>query len=341
MRPDLQPIEITGGGLAGLSLGLALRQAEVPVTIFEAGEYPRQRVCGEFITGLTCSTADALGLKPILADARPHHRVAWFRHGRQFLTQELPAPAWALSRYELDARLADAFVRAGGRLHTHERVVPGAGEGCINAAGRRRRAHSPWLGLKQHVRGLELASGLEMHLGRDAYVGLCELPDGQVNVCGLFGRRPAGADVRDGALLACLRACELEAVADRIARAEPDGESVAAVAGFAFEEPAPSPELRLGDARCMLPPFLGNGMAAAFQMAEEALGPLLAWSRRALDWNAARDAIDARLQWRFRRRVRWGNLVHGFLLAPSRQRWFAALASAHCLPINTLYHALH
>ena len=49
---SLQPIEIVGGGLAGLSLGLALRQQDIPVTLFEAGSYPRHRVCGEFITGL-------------------------------------------------------------------------------------------------------------------------------------------------------------------------------------------------------------------------------------------------------------------------------------------------
>jgi 2-polyprenyl-6-methoxyphenol hydroxylase-like FAD-dependent oxidoreductase len=195
--------------------------------------------------------------------------------------------------------------------------------------------------LKQHVRGLELTCGLEMHLGVEAYVGLCELPDGRVNVCGLFRRRSLGADERDGALRAYLQSSGLGTVAARMADAQPDRDSATAVAGFGFDRPESSPELRLGDARCMLPPFLGNGMAAAFQMAEEAREPLIAWSRRTLDWPAARGAIEARLQGRFQRRQRWGNLVHDFLLAPRRQRWFAALAGAHCLPLNTLYRALH
>ena len=46
-----RPVTIIGGGLAGLTLGIGLRQRNVPVTIREAGQYPRHRVCGEFISG--------------------------------------------------------------------------------------------------------------------------------------------------------------------------------------------------------------------------------------------------------------------------------------------------
>ena len=44
-------LTIVGGGLAGLTLGIGLRQRGVPVTVYEAGRYPRHRVCGEFISG--------------------------------------------------------------------------------------------------------------------------------------------------------------------------------------------------------------------------------------------------------------------------------------------------
>ena len=46
----MRAVTIIGGGLAGLTLGIGLRQRGVPVTISEAGDYPRHRVCGEFIS---------------------------------------------------------------------------------------------------------------------------------------------------------------------------------------------------------------------------------------------------------------------------------------------------
>jgi 2-polyprenyl-6-methoxyphenol hydroxylase-like FAD-dependent oxidoreductase len=58
------PITIIGGGLAGLTLGIGLRQCDVPVIIQEAGEYPRHRVCGEFISGSGQTALERLGLLP-------------------------------------------------------------------------------------------------------------------------------------------------------------------------------------------------------------------------------------------------------------------------------------
>ena len=68
MTAQLAPIEIIGGGLAGLSLGLALRRGGVPVTLHEAGEYPRHRVCGEFITGLDPATRRSRPFPPEVAE---------------------------------------------------------------------------------------------------------------------------------------------------------------------------------------------------------------------------------------------------------------------------------
>lgn len=66
---EMKPITIVGGGLAGLTLGVGLRQRGVPVAIHEAGHYPRHRVCGEFISGRGQATLARLGLRELFDQA--------------------------------------------------------------------------------------------------------------------------------------------------------------------------------------------------------------------------------------------------------------------------------
>ena len=74
----LNTITIIGGGVAGLSLGISLRRQGVPVTVHEAGCYPRHRVCGEFLNGLSDTTINELGIESILQDASQNRSTAWF-----------------------------------------------------------------------------------------------------------------------------------------------------------------------------------------------------------------------------------------------------------------------
>ncbi|HSY54693.1 MAG TPA: NAD(P)-binding protein [Opitutaceae bacterium] len=337
-----RPIEIIGGGLSGLALGAALRRADVPVVIFEAGAYPRHRVCGEFITGLDEKTISCLGLAPLFADATRHQSVLWYLHGAPMRVQTLPSPALGLSRHALDARLAGEFVRLGGELRTQTRVADdSAPPGRVFATGRR-RGRPAWLGLKFHVRGLELAADLELHLGHGAYVGLTPVEDGLVNVCGLFHRRDDVHGDRAALLLAHLRAAGLDQLAGRIEPAKIDENSFSAVAGLRFDRSPPrTNRLVLGDAFAMIPPFTGNGMAMAFQSAELALGPLLAYARGDAGWPATCRAVHTRLQRRFRLRLASASALHAFLFSPRRQDCLFALNRAHLLPLRPLYHALH
>lgn len=338
----LRPIEIIGGGLAGLSLGLALRRENVPVTLFEAGEYPRHRVCGEFITGLAPRTIARLGLEPVLDGALRHHEVAWFIDDALLRIQRLPSPALGLSRHVLDARLARAFVAAGGVLHTRVRSEATRNQpGRIFATGRRRAMKSRWIGLKVHVANLDLARELELHLGHDCYVGLARVEDGAVNVCGLFRRRALsmrGVEL----LLAYLRAANLASLAERLRSADIQRDTFCAVAAVAFDRRLPpSDRVRLGDAGAMIPPFTGNGMAMAFQSAELALEPLLAYSHGRADWESTCRATHAALRGQFRLRLASASALHPFLLKPKRQSWLAALSRARLLPFGPLYATLH
>lgn len=338
-----RPVEIIGGGLAGLSLGLALRRADVPVTLIEAGTYPRHRVCGEFITGLSAATIDRLGLAPFLADARLHREVTWFLREQPLRRQTLREPALALSRHALDQRLATAFTAAGGDLRTHTRAdITDAPEGRIFATGRR-PARPEWIGLKCHAINLPLVSELELHLGDNAYIGLCAVEDNRVNISGLFRLRADLPNLaRETALVAYLRATGLASLAGRIISASIDPASCSAIAGLGFSKPSTRADrLVLGDTYAMIPPFTGHGMAMAFQSAETALDPLLAWSRGDLSWPDVLRTVHRRLRTRFRLRLASSSAIHPFLFRPPRQRLLAAASRLRLLPMEPLYRMTH
>jgi len=340
---SVQPVRIIGGGLAGLSLGIALGEAGVPAEIYEAGDYPRHRVCGEFVTGLDETTLRKLGIGAAFAGAGCLRTVTWFLGDRAVARQQLPAPARALSRFALDARLAQQFVAGGGILHrNHRQPAPAETAGWVDAGGRKTCGASPWIGLKLHARELATTDDLELHLGDGGYVGLSAVEDGWINVCGLFRRRPGLQLDRGRALSGYLRACGLDGLAGRLATAHIQPGSATAVAGLACSRrSAAGAGIRLGDAGAMIPPFTGNGMAMAFIGAALALDPLVAWARQERSWASIETEIQTDLRRKFRLRLGAAALLHPFFLKRPLSICLGAAGRAGLIPFNPLYQLLH
>ena len=339
-----RPVEIIGGGLAGLGLALGLRQADIPIIVHEAGRYPRHRVCGEFITSLDAPTIDRLALRPHLNDALLATSVAWFRDQSLVHRHDLPEPALCLSRHTLDQRLAQALIAAGGELHPDSRQPLQPAEGRVITAGRKPDSQSPWIGLKLHLSALPLAADLELHLGRRAYVGLTRIENDQVNLCGLFHRDnidPAHRSSSD-VILNHLRGAGLAHLASRLVKATAVPDSRCAVAGLDYRSAAASDyDGSLGDHGALIPPFTGHGMTMAFQSAALAIEPLVAWARHLQDWPTTLRQIDALQQRHLRPKLRRAAHLHGWLLNPRRQRILLGLARYHLLPTRTVYRLLH
>jgi hypothetical protein len=79
----------------------------------------------------------------------------------------------------------------------------------------------------------------------------------------------------------------------------------------------------------------------AFQSAEIALAPVIAYARSTMNWSETCAMIHRAQARLFRVRLASAHLVHPYLLRPSRQRWLAALDRIHLLPFRRLYSALH
>lgn len=315
------PITVVGGGLAGLTLGIALRQHNVPVTLYEAGSYPRHRVCGEFICGRGIDVLHTLGLHPklVAAGAVEARSAVFCTEDRQYRPKALPRTALCLSRHALDRLLAEEFQRLGGKLLQRERFHGSQfSAGVVRATGRRIETHPSrvkWIGLKAHARGASLGADLEMHFLRGGYVGLCRLAGGVANVSGLFAvtgpvpqlasrwqeflRGPAGSTLRE-----------------RLAGAQFVADSFCAVSGLDLRpaQAERAPECRVGDALTMIPPVTGNGMSMAFESAARAAESLAAYSRGESSWDESRLAIARRCDAAFARRLRYARWLQWLLL---------------------------
>ncbi|HWL52567.1 MAG TPA: hypothetical protein VNQ90_09035 [Chthoniobacteraceae bacterium] len=329
-----------GGGLAGLTLGIALRQRAVAVELREALGYPRHRVCGEFICGRGLGSLQRLGLLPLLYEAggRPARSFALFMAASTLPPRDLPScrpagegmaalpGAFCVSRWTLDALLAAEFERLGGVIRRERHPLAEGGglkptpEGVVDATGRKLAPKGAlaggkrwrWTGIKAHVRHLPLVADLELHFGRDAYVGLCRLARDEVNVCGLFRHDSALARLADNWRR---KLAQPPSLSVRLKEAQWVEGSFCAVSGLDFR-PVATP-CRIGDALGMLPPFTGNGMSAAFESAELAVAPLAAYALGRQSWEEACRCIGSASRKRFGLRRFWGRLIHPMLFHPA------------------------
>jgi menaquinone-9 beta-reductase len=327
-----ESVTIVGGGLAGLTLGIGLRQLGVPVTVWEAGRYPRHRVCGEFISGAGQGSLARLGLLGGLqnADASAAGSAAFFAGKTMVAARPLRQAALCVSRFVLDAWLARQFQELGGALRSGARWRGEFGSGLVRTSGRRAEPVTDgWrlFGLKVHARDVALEADLEMHFVPAGYVGLCQLAGGAVNICGLFRSQAAVPDLarhwRDwlgGPAASVLHA--------RLAGARFDKDSFCSVAGLCLlpQRATQHDECCLGDALTMIPPVTGNGMSMAFESAELATEPLAQFSRGDLSWAEARQEIARRCDQRFTPRLRWAAWLQRALFQPTARSVLMFLA---------------
>ena len=332
LAPLKNPITIAGGGLAGLSLGIALQSRGVSVTLHEASTYPRHRVCGEFISGVSDETLETLGIGDCLNEATNLLSASWNDPvGR---LAEMQAPGRGISRWKLDEHLKNQFLSLGGRLITNSRIEPAPG--LIWAAGRPRQPSS-WIGLKCHARNLPLTHDLEIFISPGGYIGLARIEDEKVNICGLFQKKPPGGAKGSALLLSMLRDFSLGALADRLETADIEESSFCGVAAFQTGHQE-GPEFCIGDAASMIPPFTGNGMSMAFESAECALKPVMDYATGRKSWLEAASASTASQARRFNRRLAVAGALHRILLNPFGLRLTSTLARRKCLPFQTLLH---
>ncbi len=356
-------VAVIGGGPAGAAAGWQAAGAGLRVALLERDALPRDKVCGEFLSGEA---------EPLLAEMAPAFAAGAPRIGRAAFIAPggrrgefmLPRTALGVPRWELDASLWQAAGRTGCKLRARHWVracQPLGAEGfevsgdvlpagarfalraraVIVAAGRwwsigGLRSAAPaeataWIGVKAHLRDQTATAGgegvIEMYYFPGGYCGLAPLGGGVWNACCLL--HPGMArELGDSAdLVACLsHAARSSALRRRLRDCEQITATVATAPVHLRGATAAAGAVPFaGDAAGFLDPFTGAGMARAL------LGGALAGETvaRALHRGeplaaAARDYAK-HLEAGWRRPYRWAAALRHLVLAPS---WMQTSAGA-------------
>src|SRR5208337_1879285 len=114
-------LAVVGGGPAGSSAAITAARMGAKVGLFEARDFPRHRVCGEFVSaesldllaGMLQNTPQAAS---VFANAPVIDRTRLLL-GKRVIEAAVSPAALSISRYDLDAFLWDAAQSAGVEVH--------------------------------------------------------------------------------------------------------------------------------------------------------------------------------------------------------------------------------
>ncbi len=297
---------IVGAGLAGSSAAAALAHAGKDVLLIEKEAFPRHKVCGEFLSPEAQQSLANLGVLEAVSARQPVPLTgASLASGySQLLPVNLPGAAWGISRFAMDAALAEAAVSYGCELWQKATVtsvqrnddtsmmVQGRRHGTlfsveawlvIIASGRSGGAKLPpkrvltradsWsqcVGVKAHYLNVDMPNRVELCMYPGGYVGINPVEDGRVNVC-LLVQTDAFQQNGGSPLAALSHSAESTRLGERLEGAVIDSESVCTVAAVDTQrtpEPIWNGSICIGDTAAMIPPLCGDGMAMALRSAE-------------------------------------------------------------------------
>ena len=346
---------IAGGGLAGLGLSIQLVRAGYRVALFEKESFPYHKVCGEYISLESWNFLEELGLPlsdwnlPIIRTLRMS------TPNGLLLEQELPLGGFGISRYRLDAALADIARAEGVELFESTRVTDilfnrdvftavtsignFSGRVACGTFGKRSNLDVRWkrafirkrstrlnnyVGVKYHVTANLPSDQIALHHFSQGYCGISKIEDNRYCLCYMTTAANLQAS---GNSIAGMEATILRQnpyLDELFASTVSLYPQPVTIAQISFEKKTQVEDhvLLIGDAAGMAPPLSGNGMSMALHGSKIAFGCIDDF----LKGEIARYQLEQEWVDQWNRQFGW-RMWMGRLL----QRWFGSVSRTNLL----------
>jgi len=290
-------IAIIGGGLAGLSLSIDLREKGYDVIVIEKGNYPRHKVCGEYISMESHSYVQAICPALSGLDLPVINKFGLSSTGKNQFNTALDLGGFGISRYLLEKMLFDKACSVGVIFMTDTKATnvffepdTGAckietthGDVCAllacNASGRKsnfetkEKANRPvgtnYVGVKYHIKITRDPTLIEIHNFPGGYCGISNIEDSKSCLCYIVNSKQLNSVQNSIPELEKQFLYKNNNLRILFNEAEFLFKKPVIISGinFRIKEPYKGDLFSLGDAVGSIAPITGNGMSNALRSA--------------------------------------------------------------------------
>jgi flavin-dependent dehydrogenase len=365
-------VAIVGGGLAGLSLSIQLARKGWQVCLFEKESYPFHKVCGEYISMESWDFLTGLGLPLDKWNLPVIDQLFISAPNGESIMETLPLGGFGISRYKLDAALADIAKSEGVDLFENTKVneiryeeeyhriqTPAGlyGSKIVCACyGKKSNLDVKWkrrfmkedvshnyVGVKYHVRAELPGHQISLHNFHGGYCGISQIEDGRYCLCyltrseNLKNNRQSIPDMEETVLK---QNPVLRKLLDEVFVLYEEPLTIAQIS-FAKKTQIENHVICIGDAAGMITPLCGNGMSMALHGSKIAAGSIQAFLENKISRNEMEKSYQKTWNHHFAKRLKTGRIIQRFFGNAFWSAWLIRVMKPFPLLIRTLIKQTH
>jgi len=290
-------IVIIGGGLAGLSSAIHLSKNKHSVLVIEKNEYPKHKVCGEYISNEVLPYLNFLGVDVFKLGAKRIDKFELSTPKNKLVKANLSLGGFGISRYCLDNQLAkvalanqatitqdtvenvtfanDVFsVETKSNKYTSKIVIGAYGKRANLDVKLNRnfiKNKSPFLAVKTHLKGVFPENLVALHNFEGGYCGVSKVEDDSINVCYItnFEAFKQYKNIDEFQRKVLYKNTALKSVFENTTSVFEMPLTISQIS-FETKKPIENHMLMCGDTAGMIHPLCGNGMSMAIRSAQMA-----------------------------------------------------------------------